>query len=119
MDRVRRSLRAAVLMGAAVSVMVFTVGANAQNQNSNSNQWPYGNPTPDNTWPYATIGRSPVLAVVGDVACQPGETEPAGEKAGENCVGDTAQSLTASQAAPAEQIETIKLTLCGRGGVVQ
>jgi acid phosphatase type 7 len=46
--------------------------------------------------------------VVGDVACQPGETEPAGEKAGENCVGDTAQNLLASQAATAAQIETMK-----------
>jgi hypothetical protein len=43
-----------------------------------------------------------------DVACQPGETEPAGEKAGENCVGDTAQNLFASQAATAKQIETMK-----------
>ena len=71
------------------------------------NQWPYGNPTPDNTWPYAKIGRSPVLAVVGDVACQPGEEEPS-EKAGENCSGDTAQNLYASQAATAQQIENMK-----------
>ena len=77
--------RAAMLMGAAVSVLAFAAGAKAQNQNSNNNQWPYGNPTPDNTWPYAEIGRSPLLAVVGDVSCQPGETEPAGESAHENC----------------------------------
>jgi hypothetical protein len=49
-----------------------------------------------------------VLAVVGDVACQPGETELPGEKAGENCVGDTKQNLDASQAATAAQIETMK-----------
>jgi hypothetical protein len=49
-----------------------------------------------------------VLAVVGDVACQPGETEPSGEKAGENCIGDTAQNLLASQAATAQQIENMK-----------
>jgi hypothetical protein len=108
METTRRRFRTAAFMAAAASVMVFAAGANAQNQESNSNQWPYGNPTPDNTWPYATIGRSPVLAVVGDVACQPGETEPSGEKAGENCVGDTAQNLLASQAATAKQIESLK-----------
>ena len=111
METIRRRFRAAVLMGAAASVMVFAAGAKAQNQNSNSNHWPYGNPTPDNTWPYAKIGRSPVLAVVGDVACQPGETEPSGEKAGENCDGDSAQNLKASQAATAKQIEDMKPNL--------
>ena len=85
MKTIQGRFRAAVLFGAAVSVLAFAAGANAQNQNSNNNQWPYGNPTPDNTWPYATLGRSPVLAVVGDVSCEPGETEPGGEKAGESC----------------------------------
>ena len=94
--------RAAALIGAAALPLAFAAGTRAQNQN-----WPYGNPTPDNTWPYARIGRSPVLAVVGDVACQPGE-EPSGEKAGENCDGDTAQNLNASQAATAKQIENMK-----------
>lgn len=103
---------AAALIGAAALALAFAAGTRAQNQNSpgqnpNGNHWPYGNPTPDNTWPYATIGRSPVLAVVGDVACQPGE-EPSGEKAGENCEGDTAQNLNASQAATAQQIENMK-----------
>jgi hypothetical protein len=78
---------------------------NSQNQNYNRNGDPHSN---DNAWPYAKTGRSPVLVVVGDVACQPGETEPSGEKAGENCVGDTAQNLFASQAATAKQIENIK-----------
>jgi acid phosphatase type 7 len=94
---IRGRFRAAVLMGAAASVLAFAPGAKAQNPNSNNN-----------TWPYATTGRSPVLAVVGDVACQPGETEPSGEKAGENCAGDTAQNLLASQAATAKQIENMK-----------
>ena len=90
--------RAALLMSAAASVLVFAAEAMAQDQNSNDNPWPYG-----------TTGRSaPVLVVVGDVACQPGETEPTGEKAGENCVGDTKQNLYASQAATAKQIEKIK-----------
>ncbi|MGC1519964.1 MAG: metallophosphoesterase [Steroidobacteraceae bacterium] len=48
-----------------------------------------------------------MLAVVGDVACQPGE-EPSGEKAGENCDGDSVQNLNASQAATAKQIENMK-----------
>jgi hypothetical protein len=90
-------------MGAAASVLAFAAGAKAQNPNSNDNPSPQ-----DNTWPYATTGRSPVLAVVGDVSCQPGETEPSGEKAGENCIGDTAQNLLASQAATAKQIENMK-----------
>jgi hypothetical protein len=110
MRSVRGRFRAAVLMGAAASVLAFAAGAmaqnqNSQNQNSNRNGDPHSN---DNTWPYARTGRSPVLAVVGDVACQPGETEPSGEKKGENCVGDTAQNLVLSQAATAQQIENMK-----------
>jgi hypothetical protein len=110
MRSVRGRFRAAVLMGAAASVLAFAAGAmaqnqNSQNQNSNRNGDPHSN---DNSWPYAKTGRSPVLAVVGDVACQPGETEPSGEKKGENCVGDTAQNLVLSQAATAQQIENMK-----------
>ena len=91
MKTIRGRFRAAMLMGAAASVLAFAAGAKAQN-----------------AWPYATAGRSPVLAVVGDVACQPGATEPSGEKGGENCIGDTAQNLFASQAATARQIENMK-----------
>jgi hypothetical protein len=104
------SCRAALLMGTAALLLAFAAGAQAQNQNSqgqNSNGNPSSN---DDAWPYATnpaTGRTPVLAVVGDVACQPGE-EPAGEKAGENCSGDTAQNLVLSQAATAQQIENMK-----------
>ena len=100
MKTIQGRVRAAVLMA---SVLAFAGGIPGQSQRSNSS--PNSN---DNTWPYATTGRSPVLAVVGDVACQPGETEPSGEKAGENCDGDTAQSLLASQAATAKQIENMK-----------
>ncbi|MGB7282607.1 MAG: metallophosphoesterase [Candidatus Acidiferrum sp.] len=112
MKTIGKGFRAAALIGAAAAALAFAAGTQAQNQNSqgqnsNGNPWPYGNPTPDNTWPYATIGRSPVLAAVGDVACQPGE-EPSGEKAGENCSGDTAQNLYASQAATAKEIENLK-----------
>jgi hypothetical protein len=114
MEMIRRSFRTAVLMGAAASVLAFAAGANAQNQNSKNNQWSNGkgwssgNWVPnDNPWPYNKLQGSPVLAVVGDVACQPGEEE-GGEKAGENCSGDTAQNLLASQAATAQQIENMK-----------
>ena len=46
MKTIRGRFRAAVLMGAAASVLVFAAGAKAQNPNSNNN-----------TWPYATTGR--------------------------------------------------------------
>jgi acid phosphatase type 7 len=103
----RGKFRVAVLMGAAASVLVFAGGASAQNQNSqgqNSN----------NTWPYATTGRSPVLAVVGDVACQPDEDFVAGggEAAHETCATPKAPysstSLFQSQEATANQIEAMK-----------
>ena len=102
MKTIQGRFRAAVLMA---SVLAFAVGIPAQNQDSNHNDSPNSN---NNKWPYATTDRkAPVLAVVGDVACQPGE-EPSGEKKGENCDGDTAQNLYASQAATAKQIEEMK-----------
>ncbi|MGA2779343.1 MAG: metallophosphoesterase [Steroidobacteraceae bacterium] len=110
MKTIGTCFRAAALIGAAALALTFASATRAQfaeGPYANGNQWPFGNPTPDNNWPYAKIGRSPVLAVVGDVACQPGE-EPEGEKAGENCDGDTAQNLNASQAATALQIENMK-----------
>src|SRR5580700_9696522 len=105
MKMIGKRFRAAALFGAAALALAFAAGTRAQNQNSNRNGDPHSN---NNAWPYAKTGRSPVLAVVGDVACQPGETEPSGEKAGENCVGDTAQNLFASQVATANQIESMK-----------
>jgi acid phosphatase type 7 len=81
MKTIRGRFRAAVLMGAAASVLAFAAGAKAQNQNSNNS---VALRQHDNPWPYAT-GRSPVLAVVGDIACQPGETEPSGEASNETC----------------------------------
>ena len=97
MKRVQGRIRAAVLMGAVASVLAFAAGAKAQNQSSNDNPWPYNH----------NLHRSPVLAAVGDVACQPG-AEPTGEKAGENCSGDKAQNLVQSQAATAQQIENMQ-----------
>jgi acid phosphatase type 7 len=107
MAMIGAKFRAAVFMGATASLLIFAAGAMAQDQNSYGNGDPHSSNN-NNRWPYATTGRSaPVLAVVGDVACQPGE-EPSGEKAGENCDGDTAQNLFASQAATAKQIERMK-----------
>jgi acid phosphatase type 7 len=117
MKRIQGRFRVAVLMGAAASVLAFAAGATAQNQKSNiipwsnSKGWSIGNWVPsDNPWPYSTLQGPPVLAVVGDIACQPGEEE-SGEKAGENCAGDTAQNLLASQAATAQQIENMQPAL--------
>jgi hypothetical protein len=106
MKTIHGRFRGTLLMA---SVLALAVGVSAQNQNSQNQNSDGGRNSNVNTWPYGTSGRSaPVLAVVGDVACQPGETEPSGEKPGENCVGDTAQNLFASQAATAKQIETMK-----------
>jgi hypothetical protein len=109
MKMIRERLRAAVLMGAAVSVLVLASGAQAQNQNSNDNQWPY-----------AATGNSPVLAVVGDIACQPG-AEANGEATKETCADPKSPyngtnnatvpptySLWESQEYTANQIETMK-----------
>ena len=111
--------RAAMFMGAAASVLVFATGAMAQNQNPNGS--PNSN---NNAWPYATPHRSaPVLAVVGDVSCEPGETEPTGESAHENCLTPkapyTTTSLWQSQEATANQIETMRPDLVAIVGDLQ
>src|SRR3984957_3305157 len=98
MKTIQGRLRAAVLMGSALA---FAVEVLAQNPNNN-------------TWPYATgsLFSAPVLAVVGDIACQPGEAEPSGEKSGENCGSPkspyTPTSLWQSQEATADQIEAMQ-----------
>ena len=98
MNTIQGRFRAAMLMG---SVLSFAVGVPAQNPNNN-------------TWPYATgsLFSAPVLAVVGDIACQPGETEPSGEKSGENCLSPkspyTPTSLWQSQEATADEIEAMQ-----------
>jgi hypothetical protein len=108
MNMIKGRFRAAVLMGAAASLLVFAAGAKAQNENSDGN----GNPkSDDNTWPYAPAGKSPVLAVVGDIACQPG-TEAVDEALTEVCTDAPAPyastSLWQSQEATANQIENMK-----------
>jgi len=110
MNMIRGRLRAAVLMAAASSLLVLASGANAQNQNGNGNG--NGNSdSNDNSWPYAATGKSPVLAVVGDISCQPG-TEGAGEAADEVCSDApapyTSTSLWKSQEGTANQIEAMK-----------
>ena len=114
MMAIQGRLRAAVLMGAAATVLAVATGAKAQNPSSNNNPWASvpgwsaGNWVPnDKPWPYNEVRHVPVLAVVGDVACQPGEEE-SGEKGGENCSGDLKQNLLESQAATAQQIENLK-----------
>lgn len=73
----------------------------AQDQNFNGHDNRDSN---DNTWPYATTRKSPVLAVVGDVACQPTDDQEPGEKSGEACV----TTIQQSQQATAQQIESMK-----------
>ncbi|HUA18369.1 MAG TPA: hypothetical protein VMB25_06460 [Bryobacteraceae bacterium] len=104
MKMIQGTFRAAALVGTAVSMLAFATGAMAQ--------YPSFPGSNDNPWPYATTGHSPVLAVVGDIACQPSNPEPAGEKAGENCDSPkspyTSTSLWQSQEATANQIETMQ-----------
>jgi hypothetical protein len=111
-------------MGAAASMLAFAAGAKAQGSNFNDNSWSNDNPSPhDNPWPYNKLQRSPVLAVVGDIACQPGEAEPTGEAAHELCSTPkapyTSTSLWQSQEATANQIETMKPDLIAIAGDLQ
>jgi acid phosphatase type 7 len=123
MKSIRGTFRAAVLMGAAASVLALAAGAKAQNRNSDGNGNGNRNSN-DNTWPYATTDRSPVLAVVGDISCQPGE-EAAGESANEVCTDPatppayTSTSLRESQEATANQIEAMKPDLVALLGDLQ
>ncbi|MGB2622069.1 MAG: metallophosphoesterase family protein [Candidatus Acidiferrum sp.] len=98
--------RAALLMGAAASMLAFASGVKAQK---------------DKPWPYNKPERSsPVIAVVGDISCQPG-TEQAGESSKETCTDPKTPytgtnnptvpptySLWQSQEATANQIEAMK-----------
>src|SRR5271154_4883739 len=97
MKTIRRRFRAAVLMGA---VLACAAGAKAQ--------FPIIPLGQDNAWPYATPGFSPVLAVVGDISCQPG-AQATDEASNETCTTApapyTTTSLGQSQEATANQIE--------------
>ncbi len=110
MNFIRRKFATAALTAAVASVLAFAPGAKGQDWNhhpdSDDNQQ-----ANDNPWPYATPDKSPVLAVVGDISCQPG-TEASGESSKEVCTDAkapyTSTSLYQSQEATANQIETIK-----------
>jgi len=120
MKMIGRRFRAAALIGATALALAFAAGARAQDQNSNRNGDPHSN---DNTWPYARTGQSPVLAVVGDISCQPDQdfVPGGGEAAHETCETPKAPyisttstppgppfSLYQSQEATANQIEAMK-----------
>jgi hypothetical protein len=81
-------------------MLAFSAAAKAQSPQSN-----------DNKWPYKTSDEAPLLAVVGDVSCQPGEAE-AGEAANETCVTPkapyTSTTLWQSQEATANLIVKMK-----------
>ena len=88
--------RPALLMAMAVSVLAFATAAKADDRDRDNDN--------EKT-------KSPVIAVVGDVSCQPG-TEAPGEAAAEVCADApkpyTATSLWQSQEATAKQIEAMK-----------
>ncbi|HEY7891440.1 MAG TPA: metallophosphoesterase [Solirubrobacteraceae bacterium] len=69
-------------------------------------------PGGENVWPYAEEGAAPVLATVGDIACQPGGPVE-GEKQKDVCDKTGAGSTTRMQAqtATADQIEAIEPSL--------
>jgi hypothetical protein len=94
-----------MLMAAAASVPIFAGGASAQDQDGK------------------TRSKSPVLAVVGDISCQPGEVEPTNEAAHELCINPkapyTSSSLWQSQEATANQIEAMKPDLLAIVGDLQ
>lgn len=88
----RGSRRRAVVAGVAVVACVAVAGAVLASPGSAGNSWPYA-PTP----------RSPLLAVVGDISCQPG---PAVET---ESTKDLCTSLrNQAQAATANQVESMK-----------
>lgn len=106
-------LRAAALVGTAGLALAFAAATRAQNQNSQGQNSNGAAKSSDNAWPYATTGKSPVLAVVGDVACQPDEDFQTNEAAHETCSTAKAPtynpaSLWESQEATANMIETMK-----------
>lgn len=116
--------RAALLMAAAASVLAFAVGTRAQDHKDRDDAH-----HDDKSWPHATTSKSPVLAVVGDIACQPGEVEngvivePTGESAHELCSNPkspySTTALWQSQEYTANQIEAMKPNLVAILGDLQ
>jgi hypothetical protein len=110
-------------MAAAASVLAFAVGAQAQNQNSQGQKDDNPSVKNPNVWPYEATGKSPVLAVVGDISCQPLAVTPTGEADKELCGNPkapyTSTSLWQSQEATANQIEMKKPDLVAIVGDLQ
>jgi hypothetical protein len=110
MNFIRRKFATAALTAAVASVLAFAPGAKGQDRDHHpdSDDTRQAN---DNPWPYATPDTSPVLAVVGDISCQPG-MEETGESPKEVCTDPkapyTSTSLWQSQEATANQIENMK-----------
>jgi hypothetical protein len=102
MKTIPRKFGALMLMAAGASVLVAS-GASAQDEKKS---------------------KSPVLAVVGDIACQP-TSEPPGEAAHETCADPktpppyTSSSLWQSQEATANQIAAMKPDLIALVGDLQ
>ncbi|HWF39851.1 MAG TPA: metallophosphoesterase [Candidatus Acidoferrales bacterium] len=122
MNFISRKFATAALTAAVASVLAFAPGVKGQDRDHHSDS-DDNQPANDNPWPYATTGKSPVLAVVGDVACQPDEdfVTGGGEAAHETCDTPKAPysstsstppgppfSLWQSQEATANQIENMK-----------
>ena len=120
MKTFRERFRAALLGAAAVSLLAFAAGVKAQDKDADHDHDSHSN---DNTWPYATTHKSPVLVVVGDVACEPDADFETNEAAHETCDTPKAPytsttstppgsavgySLWLSQEATANQIENMK-----------
>ncbi len=94
-------------IGAGVAVTGLIVGALATGAVADG--W-FG--ASDNPWPYAPTGRAPVLAAVGDIACQPGspvEKEKQTDVCDTTGQGDTTRN--AAQTATANQIEDMQPNL--------
>lgn len=92
------------LIAAGAMVAVLIVGVLA----ASGAFWSHDN----NVWPYAQTPRSPVLAVVGDVSCQPSAPEE-GEKQKDVCdkTGKGNTERWEAQTATANQIEAMKPNL--------
>jgi hypothetical protein len=102
--RLRHPLRTLIALAAAI----LTLGAATGTVLAADHGWFGGS---DNAWPYSDTGPAPVLAAVGDIACQPGAPQE-GEKTTDTCdQGSGATTRDAAQNATAEQVEAMKPAL--------